>query len=235
MINVIYTAVKFLVLFSLSSLAIILCLVVFFLILPTRYSLYVKISEEKILRLKLYFIAGLLPLEFKFQNSKLQTKLFFFDINKKTDLNTQKNSSPRPIDSQKLNGFARLKNKFSHPIHTVHNFFNFVKNDFKNICPPTIEFITFIAKKLHPKKIILDGVLGFDDPSTTGFVCAAENFISALPNKKIFVSNLNYDFNQQISLLNLSFRGKLFPVSFLFAVVKYIRNQSVSAFIKNIA
>jgi hypothetical protein len=86
-----------------------------------------------------------------------------------------------------------------------------------------------IFKKIKPKKICVNGELGFDDPYQTGCFCAFE--CVALNNSKL-KSNIKYNFNNKIFDLNFVLCGNIFLFCVAGILIKYIFSCEVISFIK---
>lgn len=105
------------------------------------------------------------------------------------------------------------------------------KNDYHDLCfliTMGLKFIIDIKKKLWPKKIIIKGEIGFDDPAHTGYLCAIDNLI-----KKYIELDLEYNFNKKIIGLDIFLSGKIYLLNLIFVLAKYLKDKSLISFLKS--
>lgn len=212
MLGIFFFALKFLLCFFFILFII--------LIIPVKYILDIKIYNGVKIYFCLSYFFGLIKFEYK-DRGKNKLKLSGFNLIKNTGAKNENESDFKNNISEKI---SKLNKKKS----SDQNNFNY--DDIKSLLSPTLEFIKDIIKKVHPKKIIINGQIGFDNPAYTGYFSVVENFICPLVNIK---PNIKYDFQHKIFNLHFLFGGQTLTLLFIFIVIKYIRNEHVFSFVKS--
>ena len=194
--------------------------VLFFLVLilvaPIKYDLRIKFKDKA----KIFFCAKFFFGIVKYKNDGLK----IFGISVKKNINAKE----RKIKKKKVR-----KNKFESKKVMRKKKFKWNEIDYAGlleIIEPSFDLLKNIFKKLRPKKIIMLGKIGFENPEYTGYFCALESFLREI---KIFNLNLKHDFNKKIFDLDICLYGRTCFWNLIFISVKYILDKRVCLFIKS--
>ena len=199
---------------------IILCLLI--LILPISYLLDIKISEQKSILFCLSYFFGVIKIKY---DDKFKIKVFGLDIKIK-DGKKDKNKKQKKNIRTKSNKFYKKNSK-----NEKHEKSSFDYDSLKDFLPSALEFIFDIIKIIRPKSIKIKGELGLENPADTGYLCAILAFVINIFDLE---HELKFDFNNKIFNLNLIFNGKSYALVFILILLKYLRRNEVTKFIRSI-
>jgi len=203
-----------------------LIILIMILIMPVRYIYDMKINNEinEKLGSEIYLCVKYFFCVIKYEYPS--NKLKIFGINIIQDIKAKAKSNKK--NKKKLWQSKSKKYKINRPKHKKKLA---IKINYDNICFLTsigLKFIMDIKKKLWPKKIIIKGEIGFDDPAHTGYLCALDNLI-----KKYIELDLKYNFNKKIIGLDIFLSGKICLLNLIFVLAKYLKDRSLISFLKS--
>lgn len=89
--------------------------------------------------------------------------------------------------------------------------------------------IGVLLKAVLPKKWKLEGSAGFEDPSTTGKLCAVLGMLSPWTHKHIFVTG---DFESSEIDLKGEFKGRIYGITLLIVFIRVYFNKNIKRVIK---
>lgn len=182
------------------------------LLVPIRYGLKTKINDG----IKFYFSIKLFFGIIKYDNYgikvfgiKLSEKIYGYAKKKKNTTKTKRKKN-------------KIKKKF--------DFKSFDYDGLLKIMKPSCNLIKNMFDKLWPRKIIIRGVIGFENPAHTGYLCAIESFFSEVKNLNL---SLVHDFDEKRLDLEIFLYGRICLLNLILVSVKYIMNRDVFLFFKS--
>lgn len=152
-------------------------------------------------------------------------------INNKTIANIEKNSKIDNIVKKIEAFFAKIKGFINYIIEKI----NFVKKIdekycIKSLLYATIKLLKKIIKNIGFKKLDINGIIGFDDPSQTGKVLGA---VSAFEGVLPFSINLSGNFESEELTGDFNIKGRTNLWLILFPIVKYVLTKPVWPVVKD--
>ena len=190
------------------------------LIMPIKYIYDMKINTKFEIYLCVKYFFG--AIKYEYPNNKL--KILGISIIENIKANT------RPNKKKSLKTKTK-KSKINKPKHTKKVNKKIDLYSYNNIyffIITGLKFIADIKKKLWPKKIIIKGEIGFDDPAHTGYLCAFDNLIRQFINLE-----LKYNFNKKITQLDIFLSGKICLLNLIFILINRMIDKSVISFIRS--
>lgn len=181
------------------------------LLVPIRYDLKAKINNGVKFYFGIKFFLGII----KYDNNGL--KIFGIRLSEKIYGYAKKKDTPK---------MKRKKNK----IGGKFDFRSFDYNGLRKIIKPSFNLIKNTFSKLRPRKIIVRGVIGFENPAHTGYLCAIESFFSEVKNLDL---SLAHDFDEKRLDLEFFLYGRSCLLNLILVSVKYIMNRDVFLFFKS--
>ena len=185
----------------------IISLIILFVIIPFEYELNAKIDEKISANAKLRFFKKFLEVIVTYKNKETSflIKVMGLPIIRKK---IKKSSKTRKKDN--------LKNKKSN-----FNIMDYVKVDFKN---HLINYFKAIINIIKPKRIKIQGIYGFEDPSLTGMACGIIPIISNLiPTSDI---NVQPVFDDEIIDIYCVIYGRIFLLIAIIKTLKFVLKKN---------
>ena len=175
--------------------------VLLFIIIPFEYEFKTKIDEKIMAGVNLLFFKKLLMVTMTYENKET---LFLIRVMGLTIIRKKIKKSSRKIKKEKL---KKKKNDFN-----IKDYFQgaFIKD--------LISYFKDIINITKPKKIIINGTYGFEDPSLTGIACG----IIPLVSSHIPISHVNLQpvFDEEIIDIYCEIYGR---ISLLVAIIKTLK------------
>ena len=187
-------------------------LCVLILLVPVKYDLKAKINND----IKFYFTVKLFFGIIKYDNHGL--KILGIKLSEKIYAYAKKKKRKQKQKIKK----NKTKRKF--------DFKSFDYENLSKIIKPSLKLIKNIFRKMSPEKIIFRGVIGFENPAHTGYLCAIESFLSEIKNLNL---ELTHDFDGEILNLEIWLCGGICPLNLIFTFVKYMSDKNVFLFFKS--
>ena len=194
----------------------ILFFLVLILIAPIKYDLRIKFEDGMKNFFCVKFFFGIV----KYKNDGL--KIFGISVKKNINAKEKKIKKKRAKKNKSEAKKVGRKKKFKWK--------EFDYAGLLEIIEPSFDLLKNIFKKFKPKKIIMLGEIGFENPEYTGYFCALESFLREI---KIFDLDLKHDFNKKIFDLDIYLYGRTCFLNLIFIFVKYIFDKRVFLFIKS--
>lgn len=139
-------------------------------------------------------------------------------MNSNPALNT-KSSEVKSEDLKKTGVYDKIK-KYLNIINS-----NLFKRTFKTSKKKLIK----ILKKILPRKLLIEGIVGFDDPATTGNLLMITSVLYPVIHKHIHIYG---DFNNKVIDIKGSFKGHITLLSLLITAGSFYFDKNIRKLIK---
>lgn len=196
---------------------IIISLILLFVIIPFEYELNAKIDEKISANANLIFFKKILKVivTYKDKETFFLIKVMGFSIIRKK---IKKSSKTRKKDNlkNKKSIKTREKNKKSN-----FDIMDYVKGEFKS---DLINYFKAIINIIKPKRIRIQGIYGFEDPSLTGMACGIIPIVSNLiPTSDI---NVQPVFDDEIIDIYCAIYGRIFLLIAIIKTLKFVLKKN---------
>lgn len=153
------------------------------------------------------------PKEEKVQPKKAEPKKNKKDVKKKV-------KKPKPEKPQGMSLKDKLQALYNHPLR-------------KKVFVTVKDRIIKVIKHILPKKYHVEMVIGFDDPSKTGYMMALYGMSRALINpKKKNTCTLEGNFTEAVVLGKGHFKGRIYLFYLLYQIIGMLLNKQVREYVK---
>jgi len=223
-----------------------------FMAIPVRYNVNVNTGRDgqNIAHVRATYLFGLVCMTYEYLNGEGATKIRILSIplgKKKQPPSDSKIKSPNKRKLAKEAKKAKKSEKTAKPGKPERSIIKKLKGIKDNVTAvltyPNRKTIIDLVKKmlkkqwkvLKPKKMNISGVVGFADPSQTGFFFAAYGVVAEFLNirKHIQLSG-NFDTPSTVVMLDIYVQGRISALRMVLPILNLVRKKPIRKLIKEI-
>lgn len=212
-----------------------LAILLLVLFVPIKYSLkgeYVT-GNNPFADFKASWLLSLVSFSFSYHENKTSNSLKICGISKKNKKKTKENDEEKEADEAKSEEESEKKNSPKRKIYgKIKKGVNLIQSDefSQSLLLFRKKFVKLVIALL-PKRSKVSGSLGFENPETTGKVCAYLGMLYPLLPKGV---NVVGDFENPTIDVHAKIKGHIFIYQILFIVISFVLNRNVRALLKMI-